>query len=91
MSSTWSLQQAENIAKEKGIILTEEHILLVINLRDFYQKFAHIPIMRNWLKWISQTLSPEKADSLYLMKLFGERPLKLVCELGGLPLPRHCL
>lgn len=87
----WSIEEVKKLAQESDMLLTDEHILLLLSLREFYNQFAQVPNKRGWLKWISENLGKEKADSIYLMQLFGENPLKTACKLAGLPEPRHCL
>lgn len=87
----WSPAVAEEIARQEGLELTPEHWELIHFLRDMYQEFGVIPPMRVLVKAIGQKLSPEKGNSIYLMKLFTGTPVRLASKIAGLPKPSNCL
>ncbi len=89
--TTWSKEVAIEIANEENIALTEEHWQVICFLRNFYQEYQHTPVMRIFVKQLQQVLSQEKANSLYLYRLFPEGPVKQGCKIAGLPKPPHCI
>lgn len=91
----WSETVAEQLARKESIELTAEHWEILFLIRKFYQTFDLSPAMRPLIKYISQELGKEKANSIYLMSLFTsdkqESPAKVIARLAGLPKPKNCL
>lgn len=87
----WSPAVAEQLAKEEGIELTEEHWEIIHVLRDFYARFEQAPAMRPLVKAVGQALGAEKGRSIHLMALFPGSPAKVGARLAGLPKPANCL
>ncbi len=89
--SDWNEDVAALIAEQEGILLTDSHWEIIWLLRDFYQEYELSPAMRALVKQVKLTLGPEKASSIYLLKLFPESPAKLAAKIAGLPKPTNCL
>ncbi|WP_312272085.1 TusE/DsrC/DsvC family sulfur relay protein [Pseudomonas sp.] len=87
----WSVEIAEELALREGLPLTPEHWEILHALRDFYTEFQLSPANRPLIKYIAQTLGPEKGNSLHLNLLFKGSPAKLAAKLAGLPKPTNCL
>jgi tRNA 2-thiouridine synthesizing protein E len=87
----WSPTAAEILARQEGIELTPEHWEILKALRAFYTQFQLSPANRPLIKYIAQTLGPEKGNSLHLNFLFKGSPAKLAAKLAGLPKPTNCL
>ncbi|ENA37484.1 MULTISPECIES: TusE/DsrC/DsvC family sulfur relay protein [Pseudomonas] len=87
----WSVEIAEELALREGLPLTPEHWEILHALRDFYAEFQLSPANRPLIKYIAQTLGPEKGNSLHLNLLFKGSPAKLAAKLAGLPKPTNCL
>jgi len=87
----WSVDVAEQLAQAEAIELTEEHWEILNALRDFYREYDLSPAMRPLSKYLKQELSPEKASSIYLLKLFPGSPAKIAAKIAGLPRPENCL
>ncbi len=87
----WSEQVAIMLAQQENIQLTELHWEIINLLRRFYQNYQLSPAMRPLVKFIAQELAPEKARSIYLLKLFPGSPAKLASKIAGLPRPDNCL
>ncbi|RRW40284.1 TusE/DsrC/DsvC family sulfur relay protein [Pseudomonas luteola] len=87
----WSVEIAEELALREDLSLTPEHWEILHALRDFYTEFQLSPANRPLIKYIAQTLGPEKGNSLYLNLLFKGSPAKLAAKLAGLPKPTNCL
>ncbi|AYN94371.1 MULTISPECIES: TusE/DsrC/DsvC family sulfur relay protein [Pseudomonas] len=87
----WSVEIAEELALREGLSLTPEHWEILHALRDFYAEFQLSPANRPLIKYIAQTLGPEKGNSLHLNLLFKGSPAKLAAKLAGLPKPTNCL
>jgi len=89
--TSWNEQIATELAATEGIELTAEHWEIIYLLRDFYAEFTLAPAMRVLVKQIKHNLGSEKANSIYLLKLFPESPAKIGCKIAGLPKPTNCL
>lgn len=87
----WSVEIAEELALREDLSLTPEHWEILHALRDFYAEFQLSPANRPLIKYIAQTLGPEKGNSLHLNLLFKGSPAKLAAKLAGLPKPTNCL
>lgn len=89
--SQWSPQLAEHIASLEGITLTAAHWEVVNFVRDFYQTYDTSPAMRVLVKAIGQSLGADKANSMYLYRLFPKGPAKQATRIAGLPKPAKCI
>lgn len=87
----WNEQVATELATQEGIDLTEAHWEVLWCLRDFYQTFDLSPAMRPLIQYLKQQIGPEKATSLYLLRLFPGSPAKIAAKIAGLPRPENCL
>jgi tRNA 2-thiouridine synthesizing protein E len=87
----WNAEIAVKLATTEAINLTDEHWVLLYFMRDYYKQFNYLPNTRIFIKTIAQHLGHEKGNSPYLMQLFPNTPLKLVCKIAGLPKPPTCL
>ena len=89
--SEWSPALAEYIAELEGITLTSAHWEVVNFVRDFYQTYDTSPAMRVLVKAIGQSLGADKANSMYLYRLFPKGPAKQATRIAGLPKPAKCI
>ncbi|PHR66895.1 TusE/DsrC/DsvC family sulfur relay protein [Pseudidiomarina marina] len=87
----WSPELAEYIATLENIELTDAHWEVVHFVREFYQTYDTSPAMRVLVKAIGQSLGPDKANSMYLYKLFPKGPAKQATRIAGLPKPAKCI
>jgi len=87
----WNEQVAEQLARQNGIIISPEHLEILLFIRAYYFKYQHLPNARMFAAAIRKMLGEDKASSRYLQRLFPEGPLKYACKLAGLPKPPTCL
>lgn len=87
----WDTTIAQALALNEQIVLTDQHWEVLHLLRAFYQQFELSPAMRPLIKYIGQNLGQEKANSIYLLKLFPGSPAKIAAKIAGLPKPDNCL
>ncbi|PKM13763.1 MAG: sulfurtransferase TusE [Gammaproteobacteria bacterium HGW-Gammaproteobacteria-3] len=87
----WDETVAGALAAVDGIELTEQHWEVLRFIRDYYQRYKHLPNARMFAKAIAGQLGEDKGNSRYLHKLFPKGPLKYACKLAGLPKPPTCL
>ncbi len=87
----WSEQAALEIARSESIDLTDNHWEIISLLRDIYQEYEHTPITRVFVKMMRERLGADKGNSIYLLTLFPETPMRKACKIAGLPKPTNCL
>lgn len=88
----WSQRTAEEIAKEDGLTLNDNHWEIIMFLRDFYKEHEiSPPSNRLFVKAVKDAMGEEKGNSIYLMQLFPGTPAKTACRIAGLPRPTNCL
>jgi tRNA 2-thiouridine synthesizing protein E len=90
-SSMWNRHIALHLAALEAIELSEAHWEILLFIRDYYQKYKHLPNARMFVTAIRKQLGEEKGNSRYLQKLFPPGPLKYACKIAGLPKPPTCL
>ncbi len=88
--SDWSESVAADLAHQEDINLTPDHWDVINIVRDYYANHHISPATRVLVNIIRGKLGAEKGRSIYLMKLFSGKPLKLVAKIAGLPKPSNC-
>lgn len=89
--SQWDEGMISVLAEQEGIELTDDHIEIVMFVRNFYEEYNTSPAIRMLVKAMAKEYGPEKGSSKYLFKLFREGPAKQATKLAGLPKPAKCL
>ncbi len=87
----WNERIASEIARQENITLTDAHWEIIGLTRDFYERYQISPATRALTNLVKQELGSKKGTSLYLMKLFGGSPAKMVSKISGLPKPDNCI
>jgi tRNA 2-thiouridine synthesizing protein E len=90
-AADWNEKVAEQLAKANQIDLSEAHWEIIVFIRNYYDRFRHLPNTRLFVKAIAKELGEEKGNSRYLHRLFPDGPLKYACKLAGLPKPPNCI
>ncbi len=87
----WTPEVAEDIAREEGIELTEEHWEIIHFVQEYYKEYSLTPIMRILGKAIEKKMGEGKGKSKYLYSLFPDVPIKQSARIAGLPKPPGCI
>jgi tRNA 2-thiouridine synthesizing protein E len=87
----WTPNVAKALARNEGIVLSDEHWAIIEVLRTFHAETGVSPSMRPLVKLVGQRLGADKGSSLYLLRLFPGNAAKLAAKIGGLPRPTNCL
>ena len=82
--SDWSELVARELACQDDIELTADHWEIINIVRDYYSEYHISPVTRVLISVIKKNLGPEKGRSVYLMKLFSGKPVKLVLGVAAL-------
>lgn len=80
----WSVDDARQAAKEQGMELNDDHIKVMLFLRDFYVEYGW-PKQTHELSRILGKEFDELGGKKYLHKLFPDGPLAQGSKLAGLP------
>lgn len=87
----WSPELAEKLAEKEGLILTEQHWLIINFVRNYYLENETTPAIRLLVKSLSNEYGSEIGNSRYLQRIFKDSPAKTVAKLAGLSKPAKCL
>lgn len=87
----WTPEVAEFLAAKQNITLTEEHWEIIYFLREFYAQYNAAPTMRTLIKALETRFGENKANSIYLHKLFPNGPALQANNIAGLPKPVRCI
>ncbi len=87
----WNRELAGKLAAKEGISLEDGHWELIGFIRDYYEKYNHLPNARLFVQAVRKVLGEGKGNSRYLHHLFPDGPVKQACKFGGLSKPPGCL
>ena len=87
----WDESVAIWLASRIPLTLTERHWEIVRFLRDYHERFQHLPNNRMFVKAVGRALGAERGNSLYMNALFAGSPVKHACLVAGLPKPPGCI
>lgn len=83
----WSREDAEAVARQEGMRLTEEHWQVVCALQEFYARHEGPGVnLRELHDALEEHFHPE-GGMKYLYQLFPKGPVALGCRLAGLQPP----
>ncbi len=84
----WDEKVAEQLAREEGITLTEEHWKIFGFMRRYYDEHQIIPDSRFVIKFLAEELGHGRAARNDLFKLFPYGYVKQACKIAGMRKPR---
>lgn len=84
----WEWSKSEKLAKEEGIILTEDHWAVIVYLRERYLEHGLPENARTLAKDLNQQFSAQ-GGSKYLYSLFPGGPITQGSRLANLPTPSN--
>ena len=88
----WTAAIAQQLADTLAVILNDEHLAILQQVRAFFDKFNHSPATRPLIKWLQQTLPEYEISNQQLQQLFNTGLVaRHVNRLAGLPKPPNCL
>lgn len=87
----WNEAVAQALAAQQQIALGEEHWEILYLARRYQQEFDKSPDMRPLVNYCARHLGVEKGRSIHLLRLFPQRPARLISQIAGLPRPDNCL
>ncbi len=88
----WTPAIAQQLANTLEIQLSAEHLIILQQVRAFFDKFNHAPATRPLIKWLQQNLPELDISNQKLQQLFNTGLVaRHVNRLSGLPKPPNCL
>ncbi|MHB1516124.1 MAG: TusE/DsrC/DsvC family sulfur relay protein [Acidiferrobacteraceae bacterium] len=82
----WSKEVANEIARQEGLVLTQDHWDVIEYLRDqYFNHNGELPNNRHILKGMQDIWSDRKVDNKTLFDLFPGNPSKQAGRIAGLP------
>ncbi|BAN35763.1 DsrC family protein [Sulfuricella denitrificans skB26] len=83
----WDKNVAAWLAEKDGITLTEAHWEIILMMRKYYETYNISPILKLLKREIREKLDAQKAENVYLDKLFPNGVLTQGSKIAGLPVP----
>ena len=88
----WTPDIAQQLADTLDIKLSAEHLQILQQVREFFDKFHHAPATRPLIKWLQHCLPECDINNQKLQQLFNTGLVaRHVNRIAGLPKPPNCL
>ena len=87
----WSPEVVQMMASEDGLILTDDHWVVIEFLRKYHEQYEIAPAIRLVTKEMGRRLGIEKGNTRYLFELFPLGLARQACRYAGLPKPTGCI
>lgn len=81
----WSIEEAESVAREDGIAMTDDHWELIGALQEYYKKVEH-PKLREVKDALDEKFHAQ-GGLKYLHQMLPAGPVAEGCKLAGLNIP----
>ena len=88
---SWDVNFCNLSAKQENINLSDDHLLVIKFLRDFYKINKKSPAIRELVSSLKKSHGETIGNSLYLQILFPISPAVQAAKLAGLPKPKRCI
>lgn len=89
--SDYSEELRDYMAQQMGLELTEEHLLIINNVREYYEEYDTTPPIRGLIQLLKKQGHTDLASSVKLARLFPDGAAKCAAKLAGLPKPAKCI
>ena len=87
----WSPDVAQLMAAQNGLALTEQHLIILQQVREFYQRFEHAPATRPLLRFLAKQLGDQISNAQLMADFQTGLVARTLSRLAGLPKPANCL
>jgi tRNA 2-thiouridine synthesizing protein E len=84
----WTEKVAEELARQEGVALTDEHWVVIRFVREYYEQHHIAPDARHVMKHLAATKGAGKAGRNDLFVLFPYGYVKQACKIAGMRKPR---
>lgn len=82
----WKPELAEQMAKNEGLVLTDEHWGVLKTMRAYYEEYNTSPILKLLRRELSRKFGAERASEAALNRLFPQGVQYQASRLAGIPL-----
>lgn len=89
--SDWSEELMYFMAEADGLSLTEPHVVVIKQIKDYFQNYSTTPPIRGLIKYLKTQGFDELASSIELAKLFPDGAAKSASKYAGLKKPVKCI
>ncbi|WP_308497894.1 TusE/DsrC/DsvC family sulfur relay protein [uncultured Anaerobiospirillum sp.] len=79
------------MASEMELELTDEHMVIINTVREYYKEYDTTPPIRGLIQLLKKQGHTELASSVKLARLFPDGAAKCAAKLAGLPKPAKCI
>jgi tRNA 2-thiouridine synthesizing protein E len=86
--SQWTERVAEELARQEGIVLSDEHWTVIRFMREYYEQHHIAPDARHVMKHLAETKGAGKEARNDLFVLFPYGYVKQACKIAGMRKPR---
>ena len=86
--SQWTEQVGEALARQEGLVLSEEHWVVIRFIREYYEQHHIAPDARHVIKNLAEYKGAGKAGRNDLFVLFPYGYVKQACKIAGMRKPR---
>lgn len=87
----WSIDLMYEIARLNNLQLTDDHILIINLVREYYHEYGTTPAMRSLIALLKKKNYNNLCSSVQLARLFPQGAAKMASKLAGLPKPVKCI
>lgn len=87
----WTPEMAAHLAAELDLPLTPEREVVVMYVREYFERNFSVPEARTLLKHLRQIWGPERATRRYLYRLFPHGYGQQACLIAGMRKPRKLM
>ena len=84
----WTEKVAEELARQEGVVLTDEHWVVIRFVREYYEQHHIAPDARHVMKHLAEHKGAGKAGRNDLFVLFPYGYVKQACKIAGMRKPR---
>lgn len=87
----WSIELMHFMALNDGLTLTDDHILVIMTVKNYFEEYATTPPIRGLIKYLKSLGHEKLASSIELAKLFPDGAAKSASKYAGLKKPVKCI
>lgn len=88
---SWTPQVAQIMAAQDQLSLNEQHMQVLLAVRDFYQRFGYAPATRPLIKFLIKQLGDHISNAQLMQDFQTGLVARTLARLAGLPKPTNCL
>lgn len=87
----WNPDIARLLAAKDGLLLNEQHLLVLGTVREFYARFEYAPATRPLIKFLIKELGDHISNAQLMHDFQTGLVARTLARLAGLPKPANCL